>query len=162
MWIGLFHFLADAMKSYIPPLNKQLVTTREEKVMAMPLCEVSQLEPCTHEEADGRLLLHDGYAYGQGHLKIMIQASDTDVVVIAIATANIVHGWKLLIAFSFGQIFRYVAVHSFANSLGASCSQGYSSSIPSQAVIPFFYFMELPRKRCGTSGEAQMFSKHFS
>ena len=83
------------MESYIPPLNKQLITTREEKVLSMPQCEVSQLEPCTNEEADVRLLLHDGHAYGQGHRKIKIQASDTDVVVIAIATANILHGWEL-------------------------------------------------------------------
>ena len=39
--------------------------------------------------------------------------------------------------------------------------KGYSSSIPSQAVIPFPHFMELARKPCGECGEAQMFSKHF-
>ena len=92
---GLSHFLADAMESYIPPLNKQLITTGEQKMLFMPQCEVSQFEPCTHEEADVRLLLHDGHAYGQGHWKIMIQASDTDVVVIGIATANILYGWEL-------------------------------------------------------------------
>ena len=82
------------MERYIPPLNKHLITTREEKVLYMPQCEVSQLEICSHEEADGRLLLYAGHAYGQGHRKIMSQASDTDVVVISITTANILHGCK--------------------------------------------------------------------
>ena len=39
--------------------------------------------------------------------------------------------------------------------------KGYSSSMPSQAVIPLSHFMELPRKWCGKCGEAQMFSEHF-
>ena len=121
---GPFHFLADAMKNSTPPLNKQLVTTREEKVLSMPQCELIQLKSCTHEEADGRLLLNAAHAYGQGHRKIIIQASDTDVVVIVIATTNILHGCKFWIAFSYGKRFRYVAVHIIANSLGASCSQG--------------------------------------
>ena len=81
----------------------------------MPQCEVSLLELCSHEEADGRLLLYAGHAYGQGQRKIMSQASDTDVVVISITTANILHGCKLWIAFSYCKTFRYVAVHSIAN-----------------------------------------------
>ena len=106
---GLFHFLAAAMKN---------------SILSMTQCELLQLKSCTHEEADGRLLLNAAHAYGQGHRKIIIQASDTDVVVIVIATTNILHGCKFWIAFSYGKRFRYVAVHIIANSLGASCSQG--------------------------------------
>ena len=40
--------------------------------------------------------------------------------------------------------------------------KGYSSSMPSQVVIPFPDFMKLARKPCGKCGGAQMFSKHFS
>ena len=119
---GLFLSLADAMERCIPPLNKLLITTKEGHSVK-PQCKVSQLGPCSHEEAYGRLLLHVGHVYGQGHRKIMSQASD-DVLVIAIATANIEHGCKLWITFSYCKTFRYVAVHSIANSLGGSCSQG--------------------------------------
>ena len=88
---GLFLSLADAMERCIPPLNRLLITTKEGNVLFMPQCKVSQLKPCSHEEAYGRLLLHAGHVYGQGHRKIMSQASDA-VLVIAIATANIEHG----------------------------------------------------------------------
>ena len=40
---------------------------------------VEWLSPCTHEEADTRMLLHDADGVKQGRQKIVIRTVDTDV-----------------------------------------------------------------------------------
>lgn len=55
----------------------------------MPQCGVSQIATCTTDEADGRILLHAAHTSTQGHCNIIIQASDTDVMVLVIATAPV-------------------------------------------------------------------------
>ena len=50
------------------------------------LCSIPRnldgLSPCTHEEADTRLLLHAADCAQHGHKKIMLRTVDTDVVVL--------------------------------------------------------------------------------
>ena len=45
----------------------------------------TELEPCSHEEADTRMLCHVLHATEHGHKKITIRTVDTDVVVLAIS-----------------------------------------------------------------------------
>ncbi len=40
---SLFNYLAGAMQTYEPPPNKLLITTREDTVLSMPQCDLSQL-----------------------------------------------------------------------------------------------------------------------
>ena len=87
----LFKFLASKLKSFNLPKCKLLITTYEHRVLSSPQSDVSQLEPCIQDEADGRMLLHAAHSYKHGHKKILIQATDTDVVVLAIRTAAILH-----------------------------------------------------------------------
>ena len=47
--------------------------------------EISLLAPCTHEEADTRLMVHILDAASRGHGRIRIRSNDTDVVVLAIS-----------------------------------------------------------------------------
>lgn len=46
------------------------------------------LEPCNHEEADTRIMVHIGDAVAQGHTKVMVRTVDTDVVVLAISCVS--------------------------------------------------------------------------
>jgi len=71
----LFAFFSDTMiKGYgYEQDGKTLVVTGDVEVLSKPplpdLCSVS---PCTHEEADSRMLLHVAYSVRNGHKKIMI------------------------------------------------------------------------------------------
>ena len=42
------------------------------------------MSPCSHEEADSRMLLHVTHAAKHGHHQILIRTVDTDVVVLAV------------------------------------------------------------------------------
>ena len=63
----LFKFLSDALfKSYNQ--EKQLVITDGESVLSKPpLCDLASLSPCSHEEADTRMLLHGIHAHHSAH-----------------------------------------------------------------------------------------------
>jgi hypothetical protein len=62
---------------------KQVITT---DVLKLPRC--TGLAPCTQEEADTRMLLHLEHAVRQGHNKVSIHTVDTEVVVLAISSAQ--------------------------------------------------------------------------
>ena len=47
--------------------------------------DISSLTPCSHGEADTRVLLHARQIFWFGYEKVCIQTVDTDVLVIAIA-----------------------------------------------------------------------------
>ena len=121
---GLFNYLASALKAFHPPEGKVVLTTCQEDVISNPESDVSQIAPCAQEEADGRMLLHAAHAHGQGHCRIMIQVTYTDVVVLAITTANSIQDCELWIAFGHGKTFRYISAHAIAAQLGAESSQG--------------------------------------
>ena len=61
--------------------------------------DVSGLAPCTHEEADTRILLHLEDAVRHGNTKVSIRTVDTDVVVLAVASAQRLNIPELWIAF---------------------------------------------------------------
>ena len=84
---------------------------------------MSQLEPCIQDEADGRMLLHAAHSYKHGHKKILIQATDTDIVVLAVRTAAILHECEIWVAFGHGKTFRYISAHSIAAALGTERSR---------------------------------------
>ncbi len=121
---GLFAFLASGISSVMPPENKIIVTTKGRDVTSIPPSDVSDLQPCTHEEADYRMLLHAANAYRNGYRKIVIQATDTDVVVLAVATASVLHGCDIWVAFGHGKTFRFIAAHDIATRLGTASACG--------------------------------------
>ena len=53
------------------------------------LCSIPRnldgLSPCTHEDADTRLLLHAADCAQYGHKKVMLRTVDTNVVVLSTA-----------------------------------------------------------------------------
>lgn len=81
----LFRFLAN----YIADLaeNEKVITsTYGEGVLCNTEgIDFTNISPCTHEEADTRLLLHAADAVSRGLRKVIIRTVDTDVVCLAIA-----------------------------------------------------------------------------
>lgn len=115
----LFSFLSTAAsKMHLEP-GKQLIATLDQKVITVPvLHDVTRLSPCSHEEADTRLILHAAHAAQGGVKRLLIRSVDTDVVVLAVAFRQHIACDELWIAFGTGKHFRYIAVHEIADTLG--------------------------------------------
>ena len=64
-----------------------LIATKGQNAVSTPISDMSDLT-CTHEQADIRLFFHLFHAYKKGHTKYVVCATDTDLVVIAIAVAS--------------------------------------------------------------------------
>jgi len=82
------------------------------------------LEPCNHEEADYRMMLHAAHALKNGYRNVCIIATDTDVVVLAIALASLYMDCCVWIAFGHAKHFRYISAHTIAAQLGKDASWG--------------------------------------
>ena len=65
-----------------------------------------------------RILLHLEDAVKQGYNKVSIRTVDTDVVVLAVASAQRLNITELWIAFDAGKNFRYLPAHEMADTLG--------------------------------------------
>ena len=76
----LFQLLAESATGRDFP-EKPVFSTYGDKVLSAPRRgDKIQIDPCTHEEADIRLVLHLLDAAHAGHKKIMIRTCDTGVV----------------------------------------------------------------------------------
>ena len=82
-----------------------------------PLTGASSLAPCSQEEADTRIILHISDCVKQSFSKVLIQITDTDVVVLAIANFQAVNATEVWIAFGTGRQFKYISVHAIAHQL---------------------------------------------
>jgi len=60
------------------------------------------LSPCSHEEADTRLILHAHHAALNGFRSIVIKSVDTEVAVLAIANYSKIGCSELWLAFGTG------------------------------------------------------------
>ncbi len=109
----LFSFLATNAAGI--DTNKQVITTHRTSVLCINRQDVFGLAPCTHEEADTHILLHLEDAVRQGHNKVSIRTVDTDVVVLAITSAQRLNISQLWVAFGVGW---FIAAHEIARALG--------------------------------------------
>ena len=121
----LFKFLAESTSSL--QVEKQVISTYGKQVLTtLPRNDISSLAPCSHEEADTRMLLHVQDALQQGHKKILLRTVDTDVLVLAVAFLQQVTDLEhldLWVAFGTGNNFRYIAAHEIATKLGPEVSK---------------------------------------
>ena len=101
----------------------QVVTTYGAQVLSIPSRATSLLAPCSHEEADTRMILHLADAVNQGFQKILLRTVDTDVVVLAVAAVAKIEIQELWVAFETGQHFRYIAAHEIASVIGPDKSK---------------------------------------
>ena len=66
-------------------LSVNAFATVGESVLSSVLTDMTQLMPCTHEEADTRIMIHCRDAVLKGHTSITIRTVDSDVVSIAVS-----------------------------------------------------------------------------
>eukprot|EP00794_Sanderia_malayensis_P012478 gene12478-13761_t len=86
----LFKLLATKVVSLKLSAGKTIFATHGENVLSsaeMP--DMSSLSPCTHEEADTRMIIHAFDASLHGHRRTKIRSNDTDVVVLAVALLHL-------------------------------------------------------------------------
>ena len=81
----LFSYLSQIVAQMPLADDKQVYVTNGEQVLSNPRKEDNAaLNPCGHEEADTRIMLHVAHAARHGHSKILIRTVHTDVVAIAV------------------------------------------------------------------------------
>nr|KAG5708605.1 hypothetical protein BaRGS_033026 [Batillaria attramentaria] len=102
----LFEFLAKSLAEKSYDEGKKLVTTIGDKVLCCPTEAKDDLRPCSHEEADTRVILHAADCARSGLHKVLIRTTDTDVLVMAIAHFHKMAATELWIAFGCGKNFR--------------------------------------------------------
>ena len=73
--------------------------------------DISSLAPCTHEEADTRMLLHAVDSANKGYRRIMLRTVDTDVLVLAVSTVVCLKDTEIWVAFGTGKHLRYIPAH---------------------------------------------------
>ena len=116
---ALFCFLAEQMCSRPVFMGKHLIgTIRNGVKSSLETYDTSQLEPCDHEEADTRMLLHAADMVNVGFKRILLRTVDTDVVVLAVAFHQRLECDQLWLAFGTGQHLRYIPAHELAAGLG--------------------------------------------
>lgn len=117
----LFHLLSEQLihTDEAVLVDKEIRSTHEESVLSYGSDgQLSNIMPCTHEEADTRILLHVHDASLCGYTRIMIRTIDTDVVVLALSIFPWIAADELWVAFGVGKHFRYLPIHDIATKLG--------------------------------------------
>ena len=79
----LFIFLADKI-AQMSARNKVIVTKEDDAVSTQTI-NMEELVPCSHDEADTQIYVHVIHAVRHGSKAMMIKASDTDVLIIAVS-----------------------------------------------------------------------------
>ena len=98
--------------------SKQVISTHHVNVIFKNRQDTSSLAPCMHEEADTRIFLHLEDAVCSMDTTVSIRTVDTDVVVLAVASAQRLDLAELWIAFGVGKNFQFFAAHEIAKVLG--------------------------------------------
>ena len=120
----LFRFLAESVLSLHE--GKQVITTKGREILCtLARSSTPNLTPCTHEEADTRMILHAADAVQEGHQKIVIRTVDTDVLVLAVTLADMLREQQVevWVAMGTGSHLRYIAAHEISSSLGPEMSK---------------------------------------
>ena len=109
----MFNYLSQECAKKDIPQSKTLLATLNEAVISASeiLRESVVIQPCNHEEADTRVILHAYHAASVGFKRIAIRTVDTDVVVLAVHFFERIRCDELWIAFGTGKNFRYIPVH---------------------------------------------------
>ena len=100
-----------------------ILSTSDTVVLSSSVDATPAISPCTHEEADTRLILHASDCARQGLDNIILRTVDTDVVVLAISYFSRLKISRLWIAFGVGKQYRYIPIHDIVRALGEEKSQ---------------------------------------
>ena len=99
--------------------GKELYSTCGDRVLTSAnRPDLRSLEPCNHEEADSRLLVHVLDACSSGHRRILIKTNDADAVVLAVSVAENLPADEIWISYDTGKHLRHLAAHESAKKIG--------------------------------------------
>ena len=128
--IELFNILAD--KIVITSTINIVIVTKGDDAMAPQPKSLSDITPCSHEEAGSRIFVHAKSIAVEGNKSLIIKENDTDVVVIAMSVMLSLKeiGLEYLwIAYGQGKNTRWIPIHQLVENVGTSRSSG----------MPFFH-----------------------
>ena len=96
-----------------------IISTKDETIVSTQndMSDVEYLQPCSHEEADSRILLHVAHCARQGLRKLVIRTVDTDVVVLAIWYFPALRLDELWVRFGVGTHFRQIAIQEIVKNV---------------------------------------------
>ena len=140
----LFHFLAEKIKN--TETENPVYVTKGENVLASSNHDYGNtegLQPCTQEEADSRLFLHAYHAATEGYKSVLVEANDTDVVVIAISllpSLRVIGLERMWVAFGKGEHTRWIPIHDLVSVLGPEKANGmlFFHAFTGCDVVSFF------------------------
>ena len=98
------------------PEGKKIFSTLGASVFSSDDTDMGNLAPCSHEDADLRMMIHVSDASLNGHRRIKIRANDTDVLVLAIASLLPID--ELWVSIGSSKYLTYLPTHTIAASLG--------------------------------------------
>ena len=119
----LFLYLAEQLTTIETDHGEVVSTKYESVVFNNDRSDSADLSPCTHEEADTRLLLHGADAARRGYTKVMVRTVDTDFVVIAVTEFQYLSLSELWIEFGVGKHLKYLPAHDISRTIGEEKSQ---------------------------------------
>ena len=113
----LFSFLSH--EAITIQTKKQVISTLFEDVICRQERNTDGLAPCSHEEADSRIMLHVADA-AKNYTSVTIRSVDSDVVVLAVyAFAQLRTSLnELWVAFGTGKNYHMISVHGIYAALG--------------------------------------------
>jgi len=100
-----------------------IIATKGTDVLCAQAQDCTELMPCSHEEADKRIMVHCRNAVIKGHKTILIRTVDSDVVAIAVSSFHLIRADELWIGIGTGKKFRYIPIHEIVVSLGPDKSR---------------------------------------
>ena len=114
----LFRYLSDCIHA-CETCRKVIIRTKDETIVSIQndMSDVEYLQPCSHEEADTRILLHVAHCARQGLRKLVIRTVDTDVVVLAIGHFPALRLDELWVRFGVGTHVRQIAIHEIVKNV---------------------------------------------
>ena len=114
----LFKFLAKKIERTKVEGKELFITFGDSVLSSASREDLSSISPCSHEEADTRLLLHVLDAARSGHARIAITTNDTDVLVLIVAMYQDIPVNELWVSFGVGKHQRYLKVHEISPQFG--------------------------------------------
>ena len=115
---GPFRYLSDCIHSCETGRNV-ISSTKDETIVSTQndMSDVEYLQPCSHEEADTRILFHVAHCARQGLRKLVIRTVDTDVVVLTIGHFPALRLDELWVRFGVGTHFRQIAIQEIVKNV---------------------------------------------
>ena len=97
-----------------------VIVTKEENALGNHTISLEDVSPCSHEEADTWICVHAKHAAQDDSTSMLVKASDTDIIVIAISvmpTLQAIGQQQLWIAFGQSRNMRWIPAHEMYRSI---------------------------------------------